>query len=314
MKLIQNLVIIFLCTMLLGFFANFAQNDYGSLIIGLSLLAISTLLFAKTFILIKHQKIWRWAIVLSYVLILISFLAINILQETSFLLVLFSIIFPTTFLPLIIFFSERKKTTKTNFFEYFFTFCIALFSLGMYFKIFHLSGGAAIRVWFLVLVFPMLLRIFQLIKQSIKEKTSSPFLPILFLFFMTAWMIGFAFKMQHWPGANNILISSYIFLGLLIISILMVAKKGKKFLWFTSQIWIAKTMFICFLVITLYYNLSRNKLAPQLYSNEFPPAMEELLSKDNNLFTPEGKENHRRASVYREYYYTFLDNLEKEKE
>jgi hypothetical protein len=146
--------------MLLGFFANFAQNDYGSLIIGLSLLAISTLLFAKTFILIKHQKIWRWAIVLSYVLILISFLAINILQETSFLLVLFSIIFPTTFLPLIIFFSERKKTTKTNFFEYFFTFCIALFSLGMYFKIFHLSGGSAIRVWFEIMRIYLLLYLF----------------------------------------------------------------------------------------------------------------------------------------------------------
>jgi hypothetical protein len=312
MKLIHNLIIIFLCTMLLGFFANFAQNDYGSLIIGLSLLAISTLLFAKTFILIKHQKIWRWAIVLSYILILISFLAINILQETSFLLVLFSIIFPTTFLPIIIYFIERKQTIKTNFFEYFFTFCIALFSLGMYFKIFHLSGGAAIRVWFLVLVFPMLLRIFQLIKQCIKEKTSSPILSILFSLFLAVWIIGFSFKLQHWPWANNILFSSYILLFLLVVAILVVAKNGEKFLWFSSQIWIAKTAFVCFLVITFYYNLSRVNLAPQLYSNEFPAALEELFSKSNSI-TPEGKKNQRKADVYREYYYTFLDNLEKEK-
>jgi hypothetical protein len=298
--------------MLLGFFANFAQNDYGALIIGLSLLAISTLLFAKTFLVINHQRVWRWGITITYLAYFFAF-AFSVEEELRIPLIILGTLIPFVLIPIIIYVQEKKQTIKTNFFEYFFTLCFALFSLGLYLKIFHVGGGSVIRVWSLFVVFPIITRVFVLARQSIKQKTTSYFLRLLFVLFLGTWMIGFSFKLQHWPWANNILLASYVLLFLLFVSILFVAKKGEKFVWFSSSTWTARVTFVCFVVITIYYNLSKNNLAPQLYSNEFPPAMEELLSKDNNLFTPEGKENQRKADVYREYYYTFLDNLEKEK-
>lgn len=317
MKQIHNTIIILLCLMILGFFANFAQNSYGSEIIAISLGLISLLLFIKGFILVRHKKHLSWMVPSSYGLLIISSFFARFLGDMDQILIF--IILLGTFLPTLIFsivntlINYRKKTKELSpLIDFFGSIFFGLFCLGLFLKILHQPGASVIMVSGGFLIIPIIVRAIKYIIKSIKEKDGSNLFESEFYLFLGIIFTAFIFKFQHWPGANNLVVVSYFILLLFITHLLLKVKwRGLK-MWFSKQIWIAKTVFFCFLVIIAYYNLSRNNLAPKTYSNEFPSAYEELLSKENNI-TPEGKMYKKKAEIYHRYYFRFLDGLEDEK-
>lgn len=318
MKLIHNLIIIFLCTMLLGFFANFAQNDYGFLIIAICLGFIGLLLFIKGFVHIRHKKQLSWMVPVSFFMLLLSYFLSEFLGENDQIKIpLFML---GTLLPTLIFsivnaiINYRKKTTEQiPITDYYYSIFFGLFCLGLFLKLLHQPGASLIMVsgWFLIL--PISVRVIKFIIKSIKEKNSSFLVESEFLSFIGIIFTAFVFKSQHWPGANNLIAVSYFILLLFVLHLLIKERWSGLKMWFSKQMWSIKTAFFCFLVIISYYNLAKNNLAPKTYSNEFPPAYQEMLSKENDV-TAEGRIYKKKADVYHEYYFLFLNNLENEKE
>ena len=317
MKLIHNLIIIFLCLMILGFFASFAQNSYGSEIIAICLGFISLLLFSKAFVHIRHKKQLSWMVPVSFCLLLFSSFLSEFLGDTDQIKIPMFML--GTFLPTLIFsivntlLNFRKKATEQiPISDYYFSIFFGLFCLGLFLKLLHQSGASVIMVSGGFLLLPITVRVIKFIVKSIKEKNSAFIVESELHLFLGIIFTAFIFKFQHWPGANNLIVVSYFILFLFFLHLLIKEKWSGLIMWFSKQMWSAKTAFFCFLVIIVYYNLAKNNLAPKTYSNEFPPAYQEMLSKENDV-TAEGRMYKKKAEIYHEYYFLFLENLEKEK-
>ena len=242
--------------MVLGCFANFAQNDYGLTMIGVTYLIISLIFFTEA----------------------IYYFKINI--------------------------GSKKWIAFYHLSEYF---CIGLFFLGSYCKLWHLPGaGVMLVVGSGILAIQYVVFAVRVLLTDLKK---GKLITIMVFFFMIAALlafVGLTFKTQHWPGAwwmlNFTVGVSAIFL---LASILkrtydyngtsislykrLMLLPGKPVMIFTySVIWLIYIRLIVFGVV------------PDFYFSTTPPAYENLRQQNQNA----------KAETYLHGYQEFCEERE----
>jgi hypothetical protein len=309
---LQTLIILLLCICVLGFFANWAQNEYGLKLVGISLFGISLCFASLAFLFLQHKPGLRILLLFFYSCLLFTtfFNASNLPSFVFIIAALLGIFGPQLFIPLVIALSESKTTNKTPLFEYSCATFLACFCLGNYFKIHQLTGAAILVSSSGFIIFPVLYAVVILMRKELMSKSIPASAKIFLLLFIATNILGYIFLTQHWPGAKIMVGISLSQLILLLVSLLLMKLKNINLTeWWASQIWILRLSLICLAITSTHYILRKNKLAPAIYSSEFPKALEALWEKSNSI-TKEGLENDKKADAYYQNYSNFLNNRE----
>jgi hypothetical protein len=306
MKRIQNLIIFFLCLCIVGFFANFAQNDYGMAIVPYAMLIIGVLMLELLrYTIIEYKKLGYSLYIMIFFPVLSMFIYVYDKGDTYFIVssiaLFFGYLHNLILVPLVIYFKERKtRTPKVNFRNYFELIFLCLIPIAIYLKANHLIGGGILLGTSMLIVIPYLFSIVKVLRAFAVNKSSLHVFQTLAYLFISLSVLGTVFKQQHWPGASLI---AFITLIVLFISIFIVIyqKLVKKKIGnlFESMQPITKIVFGTFCVTGLWLSLKFFDLAPAVYSDEDPSAMQWFIANAND-FTKEGKEYQRKYDIYKQ--------------
>ncbi|MBK9671799.1 MAG: hypothetical protein IPO70_05995 [Bacteroidetes bacterium] len=182
--------------------------------------------------------------------------------------------------------------------------------MGNYFKIHKLNGSAILLVSSGLILFPALFKIITLVRKELKQFTIPTLAKIFLLLFVALNIVGYLFLTQHWPGAKILAGISFSQLILLLVFLLIMKVRNKNLHeWWGSQSWLLRLSLICLSITSTHYLLRKVKLAPGIYSSEYPKALDELWEKSNSV-TKEGIENDKKADAYYQNYSNFLNNRE----
>jgi hypothetical protein len=308
----QNIILLLLCTMLLGFFANFAQNGYGISIVGISIILLAFVIQISAISTLPKNKIISIPTFLGLPLFLVlAFLFENNIPDDLIMpIILFWFLYPFVS-PLILKRIHFKKTgEKINFFQYFELVFFALFCFGFAFKIQHWPLSSVLLVVSLFVIIPYLIHLIKTFKNS----SDGTIIKIQYSFyhvFILAIIYGAIFSIQHYVRAKALLLLPSMLLGLFLLSLIHPAFRKNFSLSIQKLRWFTSVVLVSFIVLTLHFWARRFDLVPKLYSNEYPQVYEELLANSNEL-TKEGIENKKKANLYYEEYSAFIDELEKE--
>jgi hypothetical protein len=294
----------------LGWFAKFAQNEYGETLIAVSYLFVAILINAMAF---KALKIWTLRIVyvfsflifLPYLLFLLPLQIDFTFQDYFFSIIaittlLLCIIFP--FLLLIFSFFKKIETDAFAFAEYVF---LALIALGFFAKYNHLAGAGIYIIVGSSIFILYSFRGFDLLIKGIGSKQFLLSYDALIYLFCGFFSLAFCFKIQHWQGATILGIIGLFFLGFIIIGFI-VKNKEVNLMWWQQRTWIRNYLFIAMALSAMVLTLNSTGNLPEGYSNKFPVAYYEMRSKGNS-FTKEGIEYSKKAEIYKEAYFNFID-------
>lgn len=315
-KKIHTAIILLLCLCILGFFANWAQNEYGLKLVGIAFFGISILFAPMAYLAIQHKPVLRILLLFFYACLLFTtFFNTASLPEFIFVgAALLGIFGPLLFTPLAVVLSERKTSSKTPLFEFTIANFLASFCLGNYYKIHQLNGSAFLVVSSGLIIFPLLLMCINLVRKKLNTSLLPILATIFLLLFIATNILGYIFLTQHWPGAKIVVGFSFSQLILLLFALLVMKLKNTNLReWWTSQSWILRLSLICLSITSTHYILRKNKLAPAIYSSEYPKALQELWDKSNSI-TKEGIENDKKAGIYYKNYSDFLDKREASKQ
>lgn len=320
MKPIQNLIIFFLCLCVVGFFANFAQNDYGLAMIPYAMLIIGVLmieLLRQT--IVKYAKLGYSLYIMILFPVISMFIYVYNKGETYFIIssifLTLGFLYNIIVVPIIVYLYERKaRENKIIFRDYFELIFLCLIPIAVYLKFNHLFGGGILMGTSMLIVIPYFFNIIIRLKDFFNNKSSLSAFQILVYLFISLSVLGTVFKYQHWPGATLIAV---ITIAILFISTLiymyqkMVKKQDGKL--FESMQSITKIVFSTFCVTGLWLGLKFFDLAPSIYSDEQPTAMEWLKANANDV-TDEGIEYQRKFNIYKQNVDKYNEERHKELE
>jgi hypothetical protein len=288
-----------------------AMVPYALLIIGVLMLE----LLRQT--IIKYEKLGFSIYLMVFFPVLSIFIYVHDKGDTYFIVSSIALflgsIHNLIIVPLFIYFSERKAhTSKVNLKNYFELIFLCLIPISVYLKFNHLIGGSILMSISMLIVIPYFLNIIIRFKDFLHNKSSLSAFQISVYLYISLSVLGTVFKMQHWPGASLITV---ITLSILLISILILiyqklVNKEKSNL-FESMQPITKIVFGTFCVIGVWLSLKFVDLAPAVYSDEDPTAMQWFKANAND-FTKEGKEFQRKYDVYKQNLNKF--GIERNKE
>ena len=319
MKKHIHIIIFFLCLCLVGFFANFAQNDYGLTIVNYSMLAVALLFIDMMRLTIIKYKIAGYFI---YLMVLYPVMAVFVdLQDTSeeFLMVyvlsmLAGFIYNAIVLPVVLFFKERKLgNAEISFLSYYELLFLSVLLVGFNLKSNQYTGAAPILSLSMLIVIPALIRLVQLIKLLISGKYISAVFQLLVCVFITLTIVSTVFKLQHWPGANSILNICRPIMFISVLLLLFITYFKKEIRPFTHTNPAMKTAYFSFCVTILWVSLYYAGVAPSVYSDRYPKAMQMLGAKANG-FNAEGKEFDKKYGIYIENLEHFVEEQNKAKQ
>jgi len=308
-KAFKILIILLLCLCILGFFANWAQNDYGMKLVNYCMLAITACIAGLGFITIKKNVFIKVLHALSYLsLFSCGFFFYSDWIEPLFFLLFFSgLLIPMVLLPLLIFITERRKTEKTNLFNYSTTVFLSIFCIGNSYKISHWSGAGPLLVLSGLIALPFFYKAFLLLSNYLKTKKTFLFIETLLYLFIAFNFIGYIFMMQSWPYGKPIAYLSFLLGGLVLILIAFhFYRKENITAWWANVYWLPRVAFVCLLITSSSYVLRKQNLIPQNYSNDYPYALQYMWDNRNNI-TTEGKELDRKAEIYWQNYMSFVE-------
>ena len=319
MKRIQNLIIFFLCLCLMGFFANFAQNDYGLTMVNYSLLAVAVLFIDMMRLSIIKYKIAGYFI---YLMVLYPLMAVFVdLQDISEEFLMFYVlsllagfIYSAIVLPVVLFFKERKLcSAQISFLSYYELLFLSVLLVGFNLKLNHYAGAGVLLYLSMLIVFPTFIRLIQLIKLLISGQYISAVFQLLVCVFITLTIVSTVFKQQHMPGADSLL---YICRPIMFISVLLllfITYFKKEIRPFTHTNPAMKTAYFSFCVTILWVSLYYAGVAPSVYSDRYPKGMQMLRAKANG-FNAEGKEFDKKYEIYIENLEHFEEEQNKAKQ
>ena len=303
MNQIKRIISGILIFVLVGFFANFAHNDYGLSIVKYGLLLVGIF---QVFII---HNILKYGKNLFTVLILTFFscaVAADITPESIqdfFLITQIFIIFALWFFPLFLLLFERKSSVKTHLINYIDAYFIFMLSTSFFYKIDSRFGASVL----LVLSLPYLLYLICLVTvqflKMIFKKSAFDNQNLLRLG-LGLFCAGTVFKIQHWPFANNLILISNFVLPLSVIILFVDARRKK--VSFLPQGFSLKILFITLSIMTFYQILARFSLNPPLYFNNLPIAMYEYEG-----ILGDEKINMEKFYTYEEEYRDFRISMEK---
>jgi len=326
-KYTNNIVYVSLALMVLGFFANFAQNDYGMTLVGVSLATISFCFAVKIYIDSKHTK-WLARFNAGFmVVVLVNFGMFGILEKTYSLpdviimpLEIISISYAALLAPIVNIFHYFKHKqladSKNILSNYFGNNFFVLFCLGGASKCLQIQGVSI----FLVLsgglfLFFSLIVAFRYLINNIKTNITCAFLFFSLWLFLLSGILGMIFKIQHWPGANFLnSATGIIFILFLVLSITyhFISKVSITNILKTELNWNIRLWFASCIIIQLWVFGRLVDISPQFYSDNIPEAIY-MLGEKANQFTKEGKEYIIKEKEFHNNYGNFLDNRENRK-
>ena len=315
MKKHIHLIIFFLCLCVVGFFANFAQNDYGLTMVNYSLLAVAVLFIDMMRLSIIKYKIAGYFI---YLMVLYPVMAVFVdLQDISegfFMVSLAGFIYSAIVLPVVLFFKERKLgSAEISFLNYYELLFLSVLLVGFNLKSNNYAGAGVLLSLSMLIVFPTFIRLIQLIKLLISGQYISAVFQLLVCVFITLTIVSTVFKLEHWPGANSLL---YICRPIMFISVLLLLfitylkKEIRPFTHINPGIKIA---YFSFCVTILWVSLYYAGVAPSVYSDRYPKGMQ-MLGAQKNGFNAEGREVGRKYEIYIENLEHFEEEQNKAKQ
>lgn len=306
MRQIHQFIVLLLCITAVGIFANWAQNDYGLRIISVSLFGACILFLLGALTTLRgHRFIQAIFLFLSLIPILQPIAEWMSLDDESINRVMTVAVFCSAclglVLPLILlllrFFGKLHLSVKNLVFYLY----PAFFTAAIGFKLNHFGGANVLLVISGLMVPTMLFEAFGFWNEY--RASQVPFVwPKILLCLMIAlsWLAA-VFKLMHWPGADILgvsgIVSVLVMFGFVVLALL---KKGLSAEFFRLS-WSLKTIGIVFMIITVHTMLRMRNLAPAFYTTEYPIALEELVSKSDNV-SSEGRKNRKRADAFRDHY------------
>jgi hypothetical protein len=303
MKALNNFIVILLCLMIVGFFANFAQNDYGMklVITCCGFLAASLLLKASNAI-VSYKKITNLFCII--ILIWISSVWINIgASEIFFTAYIFLTLFMAFIWPIFIYFTERKKQVKTDFISYFQFFFLGGVFLGEYLKRYNMPGAAVISSLSVLILFPIIIDFYK--KGKLFFNSAEGVFYILANLFIYTALIGFRFKLQHWPYADNLISLSEIMFVFLLALIVYFSFKATLIKSFKKLNFVLRIYLLVYFAVVSFYMLRKADLIPQVYSSEMPIAYYGLKEKSIGI-NSQARLYEKKYFQYRNDYSNFL--------
>jgi Flp pilus assembly pilin Flp len=312
MKKRIHIIIFLLCICLMGLFANFAQNDYGLTMVNYSLLAVAVLFLEMMRLSIIKYKIAGYFI---YLMVLYPVMAVFVdLQDISEEFLMFSLagfIYNAIVLPMALFFKERKLgSAEISFLNYYELLFLSVLLVGFNLKSNHYAGASVMLPLSVLIVIPALIRLVQLIKLLVSGKYLSAVFQLLVFVFITLTMVGTVFKIQHWPGANSILNICRPIMFISVLLLLFITYFKKEIRPFTHTNPAMKTAYFSFCVTILWLTLHHAGVAPSVYSDRYPKAMQTLGAQKNG-FNAEGREFGRKYEIYIENLEHFVEEQNK---
>lgn len=317
MKKRIHIIIFLLCVCLVGFFANFAQNDYGVPLVHYSLLAISLLFLDLMRISVAKYKLAGYFV---YVMILYLLMPVFISTNNSaefaewiFVLTLFGgFLYNALVLPIALFFKERKyRNHDISFLMYYELLFLSLFTIALYSKYNSMMGASVMLTLSMLIVVPGIVRLIKLIKLLLSGQYLTPVFQITVYLFVVLSIVGTTFKFQHWPYADSIL---YINLPVLFLSfslwLFMTFRKEKSRMPFSHTSPAVKTAYFAFSLTIFWLATHLIGVAPSVYSDRYPKGMQMLGANANNV-TKEGREFGRRYDIYEENLDRFVEEQNK---
>jgi hypothetical protein len=316
MKKRIHIIIFLLCVCLVGFFANFAQNDYGLTMVHYGLLAVGVLFLDMMRLSILKYKIAGYFVHLMVLFPVLSLFAdLNDLSEEFLMGYVFSMfagfIFNSIVLPVALFFKERKSgSNDISFLRYYELLFLCLLLIGLYLKSNHYPGASVLMVLSMLMIIPAFIRLIQLVKLLLQGQYLSAFFQLLVCIFVPLCIVGSVFKFQHWPGADLILFITMPIMFISFVILILISywkKQGTLFSHTNSAI---KTAYFSFCTIILWLVLRYAGVAPSVYSDRYPKGMQILGANANNV-TKEGKEFEKRYEIYEENLDRFVEEQNK---
>lgn len=313
MKERVHIITFFLCLCLVGFFANFAQNDYGMPLVHYSLLAISLLFLDLMRISVAKYKVAGYFV---FLMVLYQLMPVIVgtnnnaeFAEWIFVLTLFGgFLYNVLILPIALFFKERKYPSHDiSFLMYYELLFLSLFTIALYSKYNSMMGASVILTLSMLIVIPGIVRLIRLMKLLLSGEYLTAIFQITVYLFVMLSIVGTTFKFQHWPYADSIL---YINLPLLFLSfslwLFMTFRKQNSSMPFSHTSPAVKTAYFSFSITIFWLATHLIGVAPSVYSDRYPKAMQVLGAQANNV-TKEGREFGRRYDIYEENLDRFVE-------
>lgn len=305
MKIINNIIIFLLCLSLIGFFANFAQNDYGAVLTAFCFWLIAGCFFAKS---LNELRTYKGIMTFVFFTYFMNFLLSFISEELTAIAFISTIIITTLIYPIAGMVIQRKDNNKTNWLLYFRYLFFGYLFFGIYLKELHFMGAGILMGLCLFQVFNYILELIYMRKAIIKN--SSSFIYFIFSLDVIALLIATTFKIQHWPGAGLMFkLSPYLFLFLLISSIFAFYKKHEILQSFNTD---AKILLVVITIINFHGVLRHFQIVPKIYRNEMPTAYYEIDAKANDL-TEEGRKYMILKNDFRDSYDALYEQIQESK-
>jgi hypothetical protein len=302
LKLVNNLIIFLLCVSLIGFFANFAQNDYGAVLTAISFWLIAGCFFIKA---LNEVTFFKKVLGIALFLFFISFI-LNFISEEILVFIYFSLLVFITFIyPVIGWLRQRNQAEKINWILYCKFLLFGFIFLGIYLKELHFFGAGILLSLSLLQVVIIFIEILKNRKEIIKN--ISGIIYFIFSLNVITLLIATTFKIQHWPGSLKMFqLSPYLFLTLIIVYIYAVLKKQQAFQNFNID---NKIILVLIAIINIHGVLRYFQIVPKIYRNDMPTTYYEIDAKANDL-TGEGRKYMSIRNDFKVSYEALVEEIE----
>ena len=295
--------------MVLGCFANFAQNEYG-----MTIVIFSSLLFAIGWLInliLLGREVWKKKI---FSIILFSTISLFFLSMLFFIFNAndffgFGMLIFTALLimeSLIAAIANRKQHKSSGTILAFESFGLFFLFLGVFFKFSHWPGANIMLIlggFILTIVY--LIEIFKMFRSEFKNGKMIALFSAIFYLNIIIGAVASVFKNQHWPFSRIFSISEVILLIILLIPMML----NLKFKHGTEKINLfslsKKSAVLVFVFIymnywALFFAFQVWGIGPKFYTLAKPPVLEKMLDKSANGNEPQ-------IVAYSENYNNFLE-------
>jgi hypothetical protein len=281
MKTLRTIQYILFAFLIIGFFANFAQDSYSMEIIASATLFLALVSLIMVFIYIK--KIWKHkkSSLAFFMLFVLSIILLIFFGDSSMGESILWTMFGLLIIELIwIIIENWKKAQSTNRFLAMEKGGIFLLLAGYAFKIQHYPGANFMLIFSLfIFLFLYLFKAFKLLFSEWKNGKNIAILSFLLYIYLAVVIIAWIFKTQHFPGAK--IIKDYP--PALLIFLLIPLSLNIKFRYATDKLSFANYLkkgspiflFIYITVIGLINYIQFLNVGPKMISN-FPPVYQKM--------------------------------------
>jgi hypothetical protein len=315
-KRLNTIRYILFALMILGMFANFAQNEYGGRIINLC----NTFMTLVSLVLVVYYERLLWkekrSAALLLILLLISFLLMFLLILVApdlgdVLIFSFLVTVPPVILvieSIIVNVRNWKRSEPDPGFHALENFAMVLLLGGTQVKNMHWPGASIMLITgAMVMVFLFFPRMLRLLTHEFSKGPVMTLFTLLFYIDIVSGSLFFVFKYQHWPGSVILLSVTSLILALLMLPLIFNIKlryQQERLTvnqYYNKSQWISLFAFIYINYFTVFIFFQAIGVGPKYFSIGHPPAYERMVEQSNGQYNEQ-------ATNYLENFENFIAN------